>query len=268
MKQKFVFSFNSYKDLMAYFLTGKTRHGELTKAAKALNCQRSYLSRVISENLHITPDHAFNLALFLRFSPHERDYFLSMVEYERSGDKNYREFIMRRLQDLKQKNESIAERTERKTLSFDGHQATYFSSWIWSAIHFLTSIPEYQNSDRIAERIGLNNEAVLIYLRSLEAQGFVVQENQKWKYHQGEFHAQKNSPLVLLHHQNWRMRAMIDAQNFDSESVHFTAVQTMSRKDATWIKELLLSFISEASLIAGPSSPEDGIVLACDFFKI
>ena len=80
MKEKSVFSFSTYKAIMAHHLLGATHRGELTRAAKVLGCQRSYLSRVISESLHLTPDHAFNLANFFKINHSEREYFLNLVE--------------------------------------------------------------------------------------------------------------------------------------------------------------------------------------------
>jgi uncharacterized protein (TIGR02147 family) len=268
MKKQSIFSFNTYKALMASLLSGPRHRGELTRAASALNCQRSYLSRIVTGDLHLTPDHAFNLASFWKFNSSEREYFLLLVDFERAGDRNYREFLKLKIQDLKKKNESIAERTDRKNLILDAHQAAYFSSWVWSAIHFLTSIPQYQSIGMISSRLGLKQEIALNYLVALEQQGFVVKSGEHWKYRSGDFHAPPDSPFVLLHHQNWRMRAMIDAQNFQSDSVHFTGVHTLSIEDSVRIKDLLLSFISEVNSVAGPSNPEECVVLNCDFFKV
>ena len=265
---KSVFVFSSYKSVMAYRLTGKERHGQLTKAAHAMNCQRSYLSRVISEDLHITPDHAFNLAGFWDLSSDERIYFQTLVEYERAADINYRTHLKGQLKELKARHESIQERTKRTDLSIDTHQANYFSNWIWSAIHFLTSISDYQNVDTIGDRLGLKKESVLYYLKHLESQGFIENIKDRWVYKTGDFHAPKSSPLVVLHHQNWRARAVMDAQNFESTNVHFTGVHTISRSDFDKIKELLLAYIGEATQIIGPSKPEEAIALTCDLFQI
>ena len=73
---------------------------------------------------------------------------------------------------------------------------------------------------------------------------------------------------MVLHHQNWRTRAVMDTQDFENTNVHYTAVQTVSKADFARLKELLLQFISEASQIAGPSKPEEGLALTCDLFTI
>ena len=253
---------------MAHRLSGAGRRGQLSRASESLNCQRSYLSRVITEELHITPDHAFNLAKFWKLTSDEREYFQTLVEMDRAADSQYRAHLKARLLDAKRKHESIQERTNRSSLSIDAVQASYFSSWLWSAIHFLTSIPEYQSVEAIGDRLGLKHDSVLFYLRQLETLGFIENVNGRWKYKSGEFHAPKNSPLVLLHHQNWRGRAVVDAQEFETDNIHFTGVHTLSRVDFERLKELMLSFIAEATQVAGPSEPEEAIAITCDLFRI
>jgi len=268
MKSKTVFEFSSYKSFMAQMLSAKTRRGQLTRAAEALNCQRSYLSRVISENLHLTPDHAFKLSRYWKLSHDHAHYFQTLVDFERAGDPEYRTHLKTRLSEMKRKNESVQERAARTGLSVDALQVNYFSNWIWSAAHFLTSIPEFQSLGALSQRLALRPEILLGYLKALEAQGFIESKNEKWIYKSGEFHASKDSPLVILHHQNWRNRAVQDAQDFENGAVHFTAVQTVSHADYERLKELLLQFIAEASQIAGPSKPEEGIAITCDLFKV
>lgn len=268
MSKKSVFEFKSYKSVMAYFLTGEQKRGQLTRAAEALNCQRSYLSRVITAELHITPDHAFNLATFWNFNQEERIYFQTLVECERAVDRNYRRHLESVIAQLKKNHDSIEERTDRSALTIDATQSFYFSTWIWSAIHFLTAIPEYQNLAALMDRLGLKKESALFYLKQLEALGFIEHKNEKWIYKSGEFHTAKNSPLSVLNHQNWRHRAVADSQDMQGENLHYTGVHTLSRADAERLKELLLNFIADANRISGPSKPEEAIAITCDLFRV
>jgi len=233
-----------------------------------MNCQRSYLSRVLAEGLHLTPEHAFNLSEFLEFSNAEREYFVALLESERAATPSYQKHWQRRIAKLKEEHDSIQERTSRKAVAFDGEPANYFTSWTWTAIHFLTALPEYQSVTAIADRLHLSFDMVLRHLKSLEARGMIERRGEKWRFLSGEFHAPADSPLVLLHHQNWRGRALLDAQDLEKRNLHFTGVLTLSRKDVVRIKELLLDFITEANRISGPSKPEECIALTCDLFPI
>lgn len=263
-----VFSAKNYKLIMKRKLLGAENRGQISRAAEYLNCQRSYLSRVISDEPHLSPDHALQLSLFWKLKPDERDYFLTLVEHERAATPELRAYTLSKILELKKKHESIGNRTERKSEGFEAERVTYFSSWEWSAIHFMTSIPELQTAKKISEKLGLKESEVLKKLKVLVEREFVEEVRDRFIYKGGEFHAPKNSPLVLLHHQNWRARAVLDAQDFGNDGLHYTNIQTMSREDAEKLKTLLLDFISESNRIAGPSKPEEAIAITCDLFRL
>ncbi len=267
--QTSVFSFDLYKELLRNLLTGAENRGRLAAASKAIGCQRPYLSRVLLEDLHLTPDHAFNLAHFFKFTDPEREYFMALVEVERAASLEYRNFQKQKIVELKKKNQSLLERTGRPSLHVDPLGVNYFSSWLWSALHFLTAIPRFQTVSAMSSRLGINESVITSYLLQLQEKGLIEQHGEKWCYKSGgDFHAQKNTPLVLMHHQNWRQRAMLDAQDFQNDSLHFTAVQTLSQNDLEKIKNLFLNCITDASRIAGPSEPEECVAITCDFFLV
>jgi plasmid maintenance system antidote protein VapI len=91
MNEKSIFVFNSYKPILRQYLRAKGKRGALSRAAEALNCQRSYLSRVMNSELHLTPDQAFMLARFWKLPHQEREYFQLLVEHERASTREYKE---------------------------------------------------------------------------------------------------------------------------------------------------------------------------------
>lgn len=266
--EKAIFSHSSYKSVMSAKLGSEGQRGQITRAAEALGCQRSYLSRVISGDLHLTPDHAFQLSRFWSLNDDESEYFQTLVDFERAGNPDFRAHLKSKLAALRKKFESIGERTERKHLSIDAIQAQYFSSWVWGAVHFLTCVPKFQTPAAIAHRLGLQEAMVRMVLQEMKSRGLVAESRDRWNYQSGEFHIDKSSPLAVFHHQNWRQRATLDAQNPGNGNVHFTGVLTMSQEDSEKIKELLLQFIAKANAISSPSKPEDALALTCDFFPV
>lgn len=147
-------------------------------------------------------------------------------------------------------------------------EARYFSSWIWSAVHFLTSSPKYQTAKEIAERLSLPVPVVTACLKQLSAWSFVRPVGARWEFSGGEYHIHKSSPYVSMHHQNWRARAVIDSQHMKSEGIHYTNIQTMSEEDFSILRELVLGFISDCDKLMSPSNPEEAVSLTFDLFKI
>ena len=169
---------------------------------------------------------------------------------------------------MKRKQDSVQERTQRQALSVEASEAHYFTSWTWTAIHFLSALPTCQTPQAMAERLHLPESLVLQHLSRLAENGLIERAGNNWRFKSGEFHAPADSPLVLLHHLNWRNRALLDAQAFDKGNIHFTGVLTLSLKDSAKIKALLLDFLSEAARISGPSKAEECVALTCDFFPV
>ncbi len=263
-----VFTFSSYKAYLERALLTDAPRGQMSRAAEALGCQASFLSRVIHSNVQLTPDQAFVLAGFFNMDEDESAYFQTRVESERAGNPSYRTALGEKLKDMKRRREDLSKRANRPDFDIDAQRARYFSSWHWSALHFLTAIPALHSVASLAKRLNLDEKTTLNTLRELQSFGLVGEEKNKWRYRQGQFHLPKSSPFVLLHHSNWRARAVLDAQDITNESIHFTSVLTLSREDLERLKNLVLKFISEAEAVSRPSPPEECAVLNVDLFEI
>ncbi|NCN39879.1 TIGR02147 family protein [bacterium] len=266
MKSQSVFEFDAYKKYMESRLYGAEKRGQLSRAAEALNCQASFLSRVIHAEVHLTPDHAYLLSEFWHLDSNESNYFQTLVHWERASHPKLKAALNRQLSELKDKHESLQSRVKKPEFALSELQANYFSSWHWSLLHFLVSIPEFQSLRALSDRMSMPEYILSKYLEKLAEGGLVRENNGRWEYAGGQFHLPKTSPFVTFHHRNWRDRAMIDAQNPDNQSVHYTSVLTLSRKDLGRLKELILNFISESHALSKPSSPEECAVLTCDLF--
>ena len=268
MKTRSVFEFNSYKKAMDHLLLKGATRGQLSRAAEMLKCQPSFLSRVIKSEIHLTPEHAFLLTRFWKMSSIEQAYFQTLVDFERAGESQFRSFLLQKLHELKEAHESSTKRSQKEDFSDADQRAVYFSTWIFSALHFLTTIPEFQTLKAISSRIGLTESTTLGYLRLLESMKLVRETKRGWEYAGGQFHVPKDSPFVVFHHQNWRTRSVMDAQDFKSDGIHFTSVLTLSKSDLQRLRELVIQFVSEANEISRPSEPEESAALLIDLFRI
>lgn len=264
-----VFQFGHYKSIMKHFLRSEGTRGALSRAADALGCQRSYLSRVMNSEVHLTLDQAFLLTRHWDLTSLESDYFRALVEFDRASDRDYREAVQLRIQELRKAHESLSEKVRRPVPQIaSAEQALYFSSWIWTALHFLTSTPGGQTADKLAHHIGLPSAQVVTYLEQLSQMKMVRKEGSRWLYNGGEYHLPNHSPFVLMHHQNWRAKALLDAQNFQTDGLHYTNVQTVSHEDFKKGKELFLQFIEGSKKVFDPSEPEIAVAVTCDIFQI
>jgi uncharacterized protein (TIGR02147 family) len=260
------FQFADYKA----FLAAMQAHGrgETRRMSEAAGCQRSYFSQVIHGNAQLTPDHGYKLCKYLEFTIRERDFFLTQLEHARAATAEYRKHLEEKLNQLKREHEDLGAHVDRPKLKDSSQHLSYFSTWYWCAIHLLTSITEFQKSAAIARRLHLPESLVMEALEVLAEQGLVRRVGSSWEYASGEMHVAKESPLVSLHHNNWRQRAVLSAQVPSARNMHYTQVQSMSREAYEKIRTMVLKFIDEATKEAGPSTGEELVAVNIDIFPV
>ncbi len=268
-KKLSVFEFDDYR---SYLKAAIANHGEswglIAKMAEAAECQRPYLSKVLSQEAQLTPAQGFGLTQFFSLDSEEAQYFLLMLESERAGTKKYRDHIQKKLMDARRDFEVRQKQQGRPALELSEGVVAYYSSWLSSALHILVSIPEFQTLKSISSRFQIPETTAEFYLKKLAQDGLVKESKGKWEYAAGNRHLAKNSPYTTFHHSNWRGRAMIDAQAPHTDGVHFTVVQSLSLRDFAKLKQLVHTFLDDAGKIAAPSREEELICLALDFFKV
>lgn len=263
-----VFEFNDYREFIKSQIKARSDNwGLITKLSKAAKCQRSYLSKVLIGEANLTTSQLFGIARHWGLREDESEYLLLLLEIEKAGSEDYRQHLLRKLKALKDKHQDLSKRVKRDLVIENSKDLFYYSSWHWVAIHILTSIPEFQTTKSISERLAISLSQVEFALKQLEEAGFVAFREGKWKYAGRAQHISKKSAMVPMHHSNWRQRAVMDAQDPTSNGIHFTVVQSLSHMDYARIQELLLNTIEEIGKIANPSKEEELICFTCDLFR-
>jgi uncharacterized protein (TIGR02147 family) len=263
-----LYSAKDYRDFLRAKVEDDSERGALTRLAAAAKCQKSHVTRVLRGDLHLTLEQAFRLARYWRLGDDEENYFLKLVDRDRAGDAAYRAKLQGELARMKRAQEDLSVRLQQATMGSSEKEMLYYSSWFWSAIHIIVSIPRYQAPAQIAARLGLPEPLVLHALKTLEGFGLVEKSKDRWKIATGSIHLPKNSPLNSIQHGNWRSRAVLNSQAPGEDGVHYTVVQSISEADFEKIKHLLLEAIDRYAKIAGPSREEELVCFACDFFRV
>ena len=265
-----VFAFRDYHAFIKHQVeTHREQWGYITRMAKAAACQRSHLSKVINSHVHLTLDQAFALARFWKLGKSEEAFFMAMVEHARATHPVYREELAQRLRRLREEEENLTSRLEQKTtVQSTPEQMTYYTSWLWCALHVLTSIPKYQTLAAISERLSLPPAQIQKALQWLESQRYVRRQGERWILAGPSLHLPRDSALISLHHSNWRGRAALSSQFADPKSVHYTVVQSLSLEDSASLRRQILAWIDEYHRTADPSKEEELYCFSCDFFQV
>lgn len=268
----YIYSYIDYRAYLRQIIAATSDRdrgwGGITRWTESVGCQRSHGSRVLSGDKELTAEQALATAEFLQLTETETDYFLLMVEFGKAGTKPLRDRLHRKLKTMKKEQENLADRIQQPRLGNSNEEALYYSAWYWSAIHILTSIPGFTTPSKIAAALRLPMPLVEQALSQLAELGLIKKESGHWKFTSSSIHLPKNSAMISVHHSNWRQRAVVDAQDLQSDGLHYTVVQSLAAADLEKFKTKLLRLIEEYQRLAVPSAPEELVSFCCDFFKL
>lgn len=96
-------NFDNYRDYLRFYLKNLPHkgRGELSKIAKYLRINTTWLSQILSGTKQFNIDQAVELGTYLELSSLEIDYFILLVQYERAGNHKTKSFIKNKIQVMK-----------------------------------------------------------------------------------------------------------------------------------------------------------------------
>ena len=269
MKTASVFTAKGYRPFIRAWLDSQeSAHGLLSQMCKAMNCQNAHLTRALAEKVHLTMDQVFRLSSFLKLNKTESTFFLKLTEHDRAGDPLYRKQLKDEMNQIKKEQENLSKRFQENQIGDPVKEMTYYSSWHWIAVHYITAIGRYQTPQAMADRLGLSEVFVRRTLETLEGFGLVKKKGNSWELNSGSIFLPKTSPLNSTQHGNWRNRAVLKSQDPEDDGLHLTMVQTISHDDFEKVKNLFLKTIDDYRKIADPSNPEELVNFSIDFFRV
>lgn len=259
-------SYKSY--LKSLFGQSSARSGQKARAAKAMECQMAYLSRVLNGDAELSLEQAMRLSEFLNHTADEKSYFLLLVQRDRAGTKTLREYFQQQLDVLISQRQEIQSRVRLHEELSLSEQSKYYSRWYYSSIHVIISIPSLRSVESIANYLQLNRAVVSEALGFLQSCGLVEEINGLFHISKRHIHIGNKSENIQKHHNNWRVKAMSAMDIEKPGDLHYSVVFTLSREDAVRLKENLMRTIEENLKIVGPSNEEVVFCQCLDFFEL
>lgn len=260
-----------YKDyLRTHIEKNADEYGYKSKLADAGGFQKSFLSQVLNSHVHFTPEHALRLAQFWDLSSKEREYFLELVHYGRAGSPELSQYLREKLLKLKKESEHLGKRFAQPALAVpEDLAAIYYSSWHYSAIHILITIPQFRTVARIAKRLSLSEAIIKTSLKQLQSLELVEKDAQdNWKATNKSLHIPKDSIFNTINNNNWRQRSQTDSQQLNTQSIHYTGIYSLSVTDFERLREITFELIDKSRQMVIASPEEELVCFTCDLFSV
>jgi len=269
MTIKSVFESKDYKRyLLAVLGAGRKRSGLRAKLAEHLGCQTAHVSQVLNGHTHFSNEQAFRINSFLGHDREEAHFFFLLVNKDRAGTEDLREYYQNQLTDILRRRSIIKNRVETNREVPPELQSRYYSAWYYLAIHIALSVPELQTKDALAQYFHLPLYVVADTLEFLVSTGLAEFRDGHYLVGPPHTHLGHDSENINKHHLNWRLQAMDALTRVTPQDLHYSVVFSLSREDAEKIKERIIGVIKDNLKDVAPSKEEVVYCTAFDFFEL
>lgn len=263
-----IFEFIDYKKFLKSEIKKRPKHGrgEISRLAEFLNVNSTMVSQIITGEKNFTIEQAKKVAEFFILPKLETDYFLILVQIERAGTFDLKNYFREKRDEIKKESLKISKRVSNDKPLSDLERSVFYSSWVYSAVHLFCSVDEGQTLEQIIVRFDLSRLRAQEVLQFLLSSGLVINENGKYKMASKSTHVEKGSPFLIKHHANWRVTALQKSEDLAESELMYTGNISLSKSDFSKIREQLVATIQDVIKTVKASPAEDVANLSIDLF--
>jgi uncharacterized protein (TIGR02147 family) len=267
-----VFEAPDYKAFLQGWIKERPKggRGESRRMAEQLGVSTTLVSQVINGEKHFTMETASDLCDHMRLSERETDHFMLLVDLARAGSEGLRRRLRRRVDQSRMTARKLSERVEKDRDLTNEQSSIYYSHWVYTGVTNLMAVESHLTIDQLAERLQAPAHLIGRVMAFLLESGILINKNGTYEVGVKLTHIGADSPLVVKHHQNWRLRGF-DRMPYAHESktdLFYTAPMSLSQEVAEKIRADLPAYIERiVNKWVGPSTSEVVRCLNIDWFS-
>lgn len=264
-----LFNFIDYRAYLKAWLEHARAEGtsNLSRVSEAIGVHTSFLGHVLSGVKSLSFEQAAELSDVLNHTVLEREYFFTLLQIDRAGTQKLKKYWAEKKQLILNERDKVKSRVGKHLELSAEDRAVFYSSWIYVAIFVATAINDGQTLDQISEIFNLTRTKAEEILTFLTQTGICERDGAIYKMGKSVVYISNDSPLVVKHHTNWRMRAIQKMDTREPFELFYTSPMSMSLTDFKKIRELLAKTIESSLEICRASPAEEVVCLNIDFFK-
>lgn len=270
--RKDLFDYRDYKTYLLELIVSRPKRGRGMRMALAqsIGAPISHVSQVLGGHFHFSLEQAEGVNQFFEHTAEEANFFLLLVQLGRAGTPALKKRLEIQLAQIMEKRLVLKDRLGVKASLSLEDQATFYSSWLYGAVHVMLSLEKFQTREEISRYLGVSQKRIAEILEFLNSIGLAVKkENGRYGIGTARIHLGSDSPLISKFHSNWRMRAIRSLESDTTENdLHYSSAITIAEADVIRIKSLLVKYIEEIKTIVRESKEEGVHCFALDFFRL
>lgn len=265
-----IFEFNDYKHYVNTWLEQQPKGGRglLSQIAKELGIHTTLLSHTLRGEKHLNSEQGILLAEYMGLSEAETHFLLLLIQRDRAGNTKLQQKYQKDILQIRADSKDVSKRVLTHTQLTETQKAQFYSSWLYSAIRQLSSIPHYQSRAKLGSAFDIKKEEFNTALKFLLETELCVEKDNRIDIGPANTHIEATSPFVFLHHKNWRIKALEKHNNLSADELMYSAPFTISEEDFAYVREELVRFIQSLIKTVGKTKNERLACFNADLFFV
>jgi uncharacterized protein (TIGR02147 family) len=265
-----IFDIESYKLALNKLLEirRKSQKGLSRKLAEHLGVHPTMVSQVMTGTKDFTEEQMILVCEFLGVPKLESQYLLILLQQERAGSKKLKDYFQEQLGLVRKQALQVSQRVHKDRQLTELEKSIFYSSWLYPTIHLLTTLDKKIRFEEICQKLSLSEGKTREILDFLIEIQMVVETDGLFYSGPASTHLEKNSPFLVKHHTNWRLKAIQASETLSDQELMYSANISVSRKDFEAIREEFMQVIQRFVGTVGASPAEDIAQFNLDFFWI
>lgn len=265
-----IFEQASYKEAIKLYLRnwGRPIRGAFKNIAEHLGVNPTLVSQVLSGPRDFSEEQMFAVCEYLGLPQLESQYLMTLLQIERAGTVALKKYYSKFLERIREQSQLVSSHAPKSRNLSDTEKATFYSNYIYSAIHIASGLEQNVTFDFICKRFSLSPARAREILDFLLETQLITEKNGKFSTGASFTHLDKKSPFVQKLISNWRLKAIDAAAEMTDEEIFYSANFSVSKKDFSVLRKKMVQVIQDFILIAKDSPAEDIAQFNLDLFWI
>lgn len=265
-----LFEMEDYKKALGLIMEErrKTQKGLSRKLAEHLSVHPTMISQVMTGTKDFTEEQMILVCEFLGLPKLDSQYLLVLLQQERAGSKKLKDYFQELKEQLRKQALQVSERVHQNKQLTDVEKSIFYSSWLYAATQLITTLERDVSFEDICQKLNLPPARAREILDFLVQTQMVLEKDGYFKSGRVATHLEKNSPFLIKHHTNWRLKAIQAAENLSDQELMYSANVSLSKKDFELLREEFAKLIQRFVDVVKPSPAEDIAQFNLDFFWI
>ncbi|MCT4642094.1 MAG: DUF4423 domain-containing protein [Bacteriovoracaceae bacterium] len=249
------------------FLGQKTTQSSISNA---LNMQKSYFSKIMSQNAFLNKDQVYLLSKVLKLDEKEFSYLNLICDYEKSGIAAYKSELLKKIDAISNKNTQSEKYLSKKNTAITTEGINrYYSDEYSQLIHLCLGIKRFQaEPKKLISLFKINEKKYLKIIKNLEELNLIQVNEKNIKLISSNLHLSRESNLFSSWYKTNKLNVLSKLDSLDDEEKYnFIANFSCDQESKEKIRVEFLSFLKKVEKIVKDAPAKELYHLGFDLIK-